>query len=297
MKKHLVSVIIPTYNEENHIENCLNSLRKQSFKDFEIIVVDDGSKDKTIDKIKNFKEAKIIVKEHSGRGPASSKNLGVKRAKGNILVFVDADEILDKNYIKRLIDPIKKGKSKVSVGVYKIYQPKNAWARCKYKNTKQLFHQSSKVFRAIKKDKLLKVGGFNTKKGYSDDQVEGLGKIYKVKNALFYHNVDTGIKEVYHKSKWIGKSVISNPKSGKFFIKIGLMLIFLALIGIFSIINKTIVYYLLILALLGMLLLVVKKAISYKDIRLIFYSPIFLIVSNMGLFVGLFNDIIKRIKR
>ncbi|KKR25761.1 MAG: putative glycosyltransferase [Microgenomates group bacterium GW2011_GWC1_39_7b] len=96
-----VSVIIPAYNEQASIAACLQSLQNQSFKDLEIIVVDDGSTDKTFDVLSKFKmqssKFKILDQNHEGAGMA--RNLGVKNATGKILVFVDADMVFDKEFI------------------------------------------------------------------------------------------------------------------------------------------------------------------------------------------------------
>src|SRR5689334_10974235 len=107
-----ISVIIPIYNEEKSIKDCLESLDKQSFRDFEVILIDDGSTDKTSVillnlKITNFK-FQILKQNHLGPGVA--RNLGAKNAKGEILVFVDADMIFDKDFLEKLTEPIRVGK-------------------------------------------------------------------------------------------------------------------------------------------------------------------------------------------
>ena len=108
MKSAKVSVIIPVYNEERVIVNCLKSLAKQIYKPLEIIIVDDGSVDNAIKKISNLKSQisnlKLYKQNHLGPGPA--RNLGAKYSKGEILVFVDADMMFDKDFIKDLIKPI-----------------------------------------------------------------------------------------------------------------------------------------------------------------------------------------------
>src|SRR3989344_8981820 len=107
-----VSVIVPAYNEEKVILGCLESLVKQTYKDMEIIVVDDGSTDATLQMLRRASKAfdvKIFSQEH--KGPGAARNLGAKHASGDILVFVDADMIFDKNFIKKLIAPIVKGEA------------------------------------------------------------------------------------------------------------------------------------------------------------------------------------------
>ena len=103
MRTTLVSVIIPAYNEEGDIELCLKSLKNQSRKKIEVIVVDDGSTDRTVEIVKEHK-VKLLKQNHGG--PGAARNRGAKQAKGEILIFIDADMHFPKDYIKNLIAPI-----------------------------------------------------------------------------------------------------------------------------------------------------------------------------------------------
>jgi len=98
-----VSVIVPAYNSETTIGDCLKSLENQDFpkNQYEIIVVDDGSTDNTEKIVLSFQKAKLLKQEH--KGPAAARNLGLSRAKGDIVLFTDADCIPDKNWIKEMI--------------------------------------------------------------------------------------------------------------------------------------------------------------------------------------------------
>lgn len=98
-----ISFIIPTYNEGKCIESCLRSLKKQDVKK-EIIVVDSNSKDKTISIAKKYADKVIVTKK---RGVGLARNMGAKKAKGDILVFVDADMVISKDVSKRLLEKFK----------------------------------------------------------------------------------------------------------------------------------------------------------------------------------------------
>ncbi|MFH0875476.1 MAG: glycosyltransferase family 2 protein, partial [archaeon] len=87
----LISVIIPAYNEEKCITECLNSLKNQQFKDFELIVIDNNSKDSTSKIAKQYTKKVFLCKE---QGISSARNFGAKKAKGKILCFIDADGIV-----------------------------------------------------------------------------------------------------------------------------------------------------------------------------------------------------------
>ena len=88
-----ISVIIPAYNAEKTLKNCLQSLEQQTFKDFEIIVVNDGSTDQT-PKILTASDPKIKVINQKNAGAAAARNRGAKEAQGELIIFCDADLIL-----------------------------------------------------------------------------------------------------------------------------------------------------------------------------------------------------------
>ena len=92
-----ISVIVATYNLENYIEKCLESLVNQTYKNIEIIIVDDGSIDNTYVKIANYKkkyENIIYIKKENG-GLSSARNLGLEYATGEYITFVDGDDYLE----------------------------------------------------------------------------------------------------------------------------------------------------------------------------------------------------------
>lgn len=130
-----ISVIIPVYNEKKIIESCLESLAKQTFRDFEIILIDDGSTDQTPQIIHNQQEKHtdlklaVLHQDHGGTGMA--RNLGAKQAKGEILVFVDADMEFSPEFLETLTEPIVRG---VAIGTYsteeKLLNRDNVWAKC-----------------------------------------------------------------------------------------------------------------------------------------------------------------------
>lgn len=207
----MISVIIPTYNEEGVILDCLDSLSKQSLNIFEVIVVDDGSTDSTLNKLDNVK---VFQQDHLGAGAA--RNLGASHAKGDILVFVDADMIFDRNFLKMLVKPILQGRTKgtFSKDEY-VSNWNNIWARCYnlnegWENKKRHpknYPNTQKVFRAILKSEFDKVGGF-TAGGYNDDWSlsEKLGYEATVaEKAIFYHKNPDNLNEIYNHAKWVGK--------------------------------------------------------------------------------------------
>ncbi|MEE9323673.1 MAG: glycosyltransferase [Candidatus Aenigmarchaeota archaeon] len=113
----MVSVIIPVYNGEKTIGECLSLLLKQTKKPEEIMVVDDGSTDNTVEIVKKIKGVKLIKQSH--KGPASARNLGAKKAKGDILLFTDADCIPHRDWVSEMARSFE---NKETVGVQGRYE-------------------------------------------------------------------------------------------------------------------------------------------------------------------------------
>lgn len=88
----LFSVIIPTYNREQYLRETLASVLQQKFKDFEVIVVDDGSTDGTVAYVSSLK-AKVTLLPQSNAGPGAARNLGMRHATGEYLAFLDSDDL------------------------------------------------------------------------------------------------------------------------------------------------------------------------------------------------------------
>ena len=101
-----ISIIIPAYNVSKYIKRCILSLLNQTYKNIEIIVVNDGSTDNTLDIVKNF-NVKIFDQKNSG-GASSPRNTGIKNSTGDYITFVDGDDYVDKNYIEDIVKIIKK---------------------------------------------------------------------------------------------------------------------------------------------------------------------------------------------
>jgi glycosyltransferase involved in cell wall biosynthesis len=249
------SVIIAVYNEEDVIGQCLVSIADQSVKDYEVIVVDDGSTDNTKPEIEKFlKKNKngiffFLGKNHLG--PGAARNLGAVYAKGEILVFVDADMSFDRRFLEMLTKPIIKGKT---IGTFSkdeyVSNWENVWARCwninegweeKRRHPKN-YPDKQKVFRAIKKDIFLSSGGF-TPGGYTDDYslYQKIGKMaINAPGAVFYHKNPSSLKEVFLHAKWVSKREYKLGIVGRFYTLFKVNLIFSLLIGVYkSVKSKT----------------------------------------------------------
>lgn len=114
MEKELVSVIIPVYNGEKYIEKCLQSIQKQTYQEIEIIVINDGSTDKTkqiLEKIANKEKIACILQEKENKGTALCKNKAIKHSKGKYIFFVDSDDTIKEDAIEKMLILLKKNEA------------------------------------------------------------------------------------------------------------------------------------------------------------------------------------------
>ena len=102
----LISIIVPAYNCENTISNCIESLIVQTYRNIEIIIVDDGSKDNTYDIASKYScnDNRIVCIKQDNAGPGAARNSGMRLAKGQYFTFVDADDTVETTYIESMVD-------------------------------------------------------------------------------------------------------------------------------------------------------------------------------------------------
>ena len=113
MDREKVSVIIPTYNNEKYIEKCLYSVINQSYGNLEILVINDGSSDRTESLIREIQQEddRILLFSQKNSGVSVSRNRGIEAATGRYLIFVDADDYVGKDYIRDLVNCAEKKKA------------------------------------------------------------------------------------------------------------------------------------------------------------------------------------------
>ena len=121
MSNPTVSVIIPVYNAQEGIKQCLDSLLNQSFTDFEIILLNDGSTDNSLEVIKKYAAdndfIRVIDKENEG--VAKTRNKGIQLANGKYIVFIDNDDFIDSDYLERFYNAIDQEQLDIVLGGYK----------------------------------------------------------------------------------------------------------------------------------------------------------------------------------
>ena len=181
MKK--ISVIIPVYNVEKYIDKCLTSLVNQTIDNFEIIVVNDGTKDNSQDIIDKYKKEypkliKSIIKENGGQG--SARNVGLSVAKGEYIAYVDSDDYIEFDMLEKLYNNAKENNSDIVVcGNHLVTENYDLICDEVYKNDLKIFNVKSNpgilfdkmaVWNKIYKTSFLKTLNleFRSKKWYED---------------------------------------------------------------------------------------------------------------------------------
>lgn len=189
-----ISIIIPTYLEEKYIENTLKSLQNQTYKNFEIIVSDSNSSDKTRTIAKNYADKVVNVKQ---RGIGLGRNRGAKVATGGIILFLDADTILEPNFLENVLGAFRSRNVALSCGMLK--SDGSLSARFIFWGTGWLAWILSKIgypvmygmCLAVRKSVFDRVGGFNESLNTAEDvdftrRASKFGKCVVLRNAIAY---------------------------------------------------------------------------------------------------------------
>ncbi|WP_294160432.1 glycosyltransferase family 2 protein [uncultured Selenomonas sp.] len=120
-----MSVIVPIYNVASYLAACLDSILAQTFRDFEVILVDDGSTDESADIAAAYakKDARILLIRHRwNRGAADARNLGLELCRGRYVSFIDGDDVLMPSYLERLLLVAQQTNADVVLGMYQMFQ-------------------------------------------------------------------------------------------------------------------------------------------------------------------------------
>lgn len=207
----MISIIIPVFNVEEYIRECLESLINQTFDNFQVIIVDDGSTDSSIDIVNELKNRfkDIIVLYQQNKGVSDARNLALNYVTGKYVLYVDPDDFLDKNMLKELYIKAEKDTADIVICEYYFYYGENNKKNyiqsydvdfnkifngkeivdmmLNYKLQGQLWH---KLFRT----ELLKKNNFNFESGrYIQDVypvfriISKSNKIVFLKKALYYY--------------------------------------------------------------------------------------------------------------
>ncbi|MFW9879877.1 MAG: glycosyltransferase family 2 protein, partial [Candidatus Thorarchaeota archaeon] len=200
------SVIVIAYNEEKDIRDCIGAILNQTIKDFELIVVDDGSTDCTGKIVLSFKDPRIkYFKSKKNQGYASARNKGIKHSKGKFIFFTDADCVPKSDWLYQGLKKIKESETIAVVGG-KTYFPRtgssySASDRVTFEKTyfpppkRNIASTSNLVYR---RSILERVSGFNTRYNDGSEDTDMRLRISRLSGFLLKHN---SRMIVYHKFK------------------------------------------------------------------------------------------------
>lgn len=108
-KEPVVSIVIPAYNAAEKIVSLLDGIMKQSFKDWELIIVDDGSKDGTLDALEKYRtDTRVSIIAQANRGSSAARNAGLRMARGEFLMFFDSDDDVTDDILAKMVEAAKK---------------------------------------------------------------------------------------------------------------------------------------------------------------------------------------------
>lgn len=193
----LISIIIPTYNNERVIVEAIESALQQSYENIEVIVVDDGSTDKSASKIasyiKDIPNAKL-VRQHN-MGPSAARNNGYTHSKGQFLVFLDGDDRLHKDYISECFNVFRKMPNIALVySAAELFEcGRGIWYIEEYQMENLLVDNSIPIYAMIRSAVFEEVGMFDVNLHYAEDwelwirilqKYEG---VYKIPEVLYYY--------------------------------------------------------------------------------------------------------------
>jgi len=224
-KKGLVSIIIPTFSAEKHIGRCLSSIKNQTYKNVEIIVVDQSSPDRTQEIAKRFAD-KVITREKPKfySPPAFSRNMGEKQSKGEFLLNIDADMELPLTLIEDCVDTIRK-RDYVALILHENDIALNFWAECRALEKRCMMKDPYMEAARFSSHKVFqKIGGYDSNLGSGEDwdlnaRLKRVGKIGYSKVLIRHHTGEKNLLENFRKMMNYGKTfdkyIKKHPKLSK----------------------------------------------------------------------------------
>jgi glycosyltransferase involved in cell wall biosynthesis len=210
MENPLVSVIIPTYNSEATIEACLKSIKKQTYKNIEVIIVDNFSTDRTVEIAK--KHGARIIQASAER--AKAKNIGLKLARGEYVLFIDSDMELTPRVIEECVKLAETNPRVGGIIIPERTVGNNYWA--KVRDHERRFYQGTPIEspRFFRKKLALKAGGYDEEIIFYEEatlpiKIQRLGyHIHaRIKSYILHHEENFTLKRWIQKKYYYGKTL------------------------------------------------------------------------------------------
>lgn len=226
----LISIIVPIYNVENYLRQCLDSIMSQTYQNFECLLINDGSLDNSADICREYvsKDSRFRYFEKENGGVSSARNLGIERSKGQYITFIDSDDWVESDYLEVLYKSLIDEKADVAVSTYKqfnmddnnyyVHSYQRGYDRKVFTNEELIDslpllygYDSTYNFVSCKlvTRNLLEYIRFNLSTGYGED-MEFWSKVFLIAKKIVYVNKDTYIYRTNNNSKHYEEENIRN---------------------------------------------------------------------------------------
>ena len=221
-----ISVIVPVYNTEKYLPKCLDSLVNQTYKDIEIICINDGSKDNSLNVLKDYanKDKRIKVIDQENQGVSCARNAGIDIAKGKYISFIDSDDYVGLDMYRNLVNSLKDEEYNILAFGYDVVDPKTGESRkgsdikngifdtCDFLDDDSLHGVLTTLYKRsfIYENKLRFIPGIS----YGEDKLFRQmcflkAEKMKIINQVFYHYIydDEAAKKKYTNDKMISSAI------------------------------------------------------------------------------------------
>jgi glycosyltransferase involved in cell wall biosynthesis len=193
-----VSVIIPVYNAEPYLKRCLDSLVNQTLKEIEIICIDDGSTDKSLDILNEYaaKDGRFIILKRQNGGAGAARNAGLKTARGEYIGFVDSDDYIDLNFFEKLYACAAQTNADIAKGEVRIvdFDGKERISGPSFEKIKENGAYFNWTFwSAIYKSKFLR----DNKIDFPENIITGQDNVFLVKAVVWANKIEL-VEDVYY---------------------------------------------------------------------------------------------------
>ena len=215
----MITIVMPLYNDEKYVKDAVSAILNQTHKNFELLIIDDGSTDKSLEIVKSFRDKRIkIYKNDKNVGVAGIRNKGIKLAKGKYIFFTDSDCISDKNWLKKGVETFENnnclGVEGQTYYIKKGYTPHISDKMPGSVDDEEQYLGCNIGFR---KETFEKIGLYDRKnyEGYHEDRdfalrVLKVGKILKNKEMVITHQ----------KKLWNVKSYLKSSKRASYRVRL-----------------------------------------------------------------------------
>ena len=212
MENKKISVVVPVYNVEDYIENNIKSLLNQTYKNFEIIYIDDGSTDNSLNILNMFKkiDSRIKVIHQQNSGVSHSRNVGIEYSNGEYITFIDADDFVDNDYLEYLLNLISKNHSDMAISISHHKNYDNSQFEELYEESKKSIDiiddiYMNRIFMAVWNKIYSKRLLDNNDIRFDETLWYAEGMHFNIQCLSCLKKIEVGNKKIYH--------YISNPES------------------------------------------------------------------------------------